>query len=68
LSFPRLDPVFGPPCTESGFLGGNKYIIPEYQSEKVFIKKAAIFEISPDGTEQIIGYWDKDALGFIPVK
>ncbi|MCR4832575.1 MAG: hypothetical protein K5900_03280, partial [Butyrivibrio sp.] len=65
VDYPKLDPKYGPPCTETGFLGGNDYLIPEYtHTSQAKITDGAIYKVSPDGTEKMVGYWDASKNGF----
>ncbi|WP_292139414.1 AHH domain-containing protein [Butyrivibrio sp.] len=59
LDYPKLDPNYGPPCTESGFLGSPEVLIPEYtHTNPAKITDGAIYKLNPDGSEQLVGYWD----------
>ncbi|AOZ96929.1 hypothetical protein [Butyrivibrio hungatei] len=63
---PKLDPVYGPPCT--GLTGSYNYLIPEYKYKiPTRIVGGAVFKISSDGTETILGYWSRGDNSFIPV-
>ncbi|SHN49056.1 A nuclease family of the HNH/ENDO VII superfamily with conserved AHH [Butyrivibrio hungatei DSM 14810] len=59
LDYPKLDPNYGPPCTESGFLGSPEVLIPEYTHiNPAKITDGAIYKLNPDGSEQLVCYWD----------
>ena len=65
----RLDEHSGHPCTGTGVLGSNEHIIPEYTFSMnldgtynpagKIITEGAIYKISPDGTETLIGFLSK---------
>ncbi|MCR5460116.1 MAG: hypothetical protein K6F51_09490 [Acetatifactor sp.] len=56
-SYPDLAKKFIPPCTETGFLGGDQYLIPEYfVPNRVQIYDGAIFCIDKDGNEMLFAY------------
>ncbi len=60
---PKLNPKYGPPCTESGFLGSSEHLIPEYcLKKKGKITGGAIYKVSSEGSESLLGYWD-DSIG-----
>ena len=67
-------PNSDPPCTCTGFLGGENHLIPEYTYLKTDDKDfgfvptdAAIYKIDSDGNEIMVGKWDGDKDRFYPV-
>ena len=67
-------PNSAPPCTCTGFLGGENHLIPEYTYLKTDDKDfgfvptdAAIYKIDSDGNEIMVGKWDGDKDRFYPV-
>ena len=52
-------PVFGPPCTGTGYLGSVDFLIPEYDAKNLRITKGAIFKIYSNGNEYLHYYWKK---------
>lgn len=49
-----------PPCTGTGTLGGDDYLIPEYSYGKgQNIKDGAIYTVDKDGNESMAAAWDR---------
>lgn len=79
--YAKLDGYNKPPCTGTGILGSNEHLIPEYSNRfvpgtgtKTFtpngkeIADGAIYKINSDGSECMIGYWDKNVGHFVAVE
>ena len=52
------------PCTGNGFLGSEKVCIPEYKvfeenGQGAIVTDGYIFKVNPDGTEELVAYFDK---------
>ena len=53
-----------PPTTGNGFVAGEEHIIPEYHSSGTELTSGEIYRINPDGTEELVAYYDEDSERF----
>lgn len=57
-----------PPCTETGIIGGNDYLIPETLYSDSPITDGAIYKINKDGKESMAAGWDRRKGQFQTIK
>ncbi len=48
----------GPPCTETGLLGGSDYLIPETMYPDAQISDGVIYKVDKDGNESMEAAWN----------
>ncbi len=58
-NFPKLGiGSYKPPCTETGYVGSPKFLIPEYHSDDRQIKSGVIYRLDYEGKEWLYAYFD----------